>query len=70
MMKKLPIARDLCNRCSFTKPCLDYALENDVEGIWGATTYNERKTIRKELNLPKPKSMSAVVDELLKHLYE
>lgn len=68
MMKKAPTAKKICGTCNFINPCLDYALANDVEGIWGATTYSERKNLRKERGLPRPKPMSSVVDEIVKHL--
>lgn len=38
----------ICKTCEFELPCLIYALHNNVEGIWGGTTYQQRKMIRKK----------------------
>ncbi len=40
-------ARALCRACPHRRPCLEYALANDVSGIWGGTTGKERLQIRK-----------------------
>ena len=34
--------------CPFRDPCLAYSLANDVEGVWGGTTYAERRAMRAE----------------------
>jgi len=57
---KVPQAKTLCNECSFQQPCLEYALENDVYGVWGATTEAERKEIRRNRRLSPPKSLSLI----------
>lgn len=36
----------LCQRCPLILPCLDYALDHDVQGVWGGTTHTQRKRIR------------------------
>lgn len=47
-------AKAVCNAgdggapCPFRDPCLAYALANDVEGVWGGTTYAERRAMRAE----------------------
>lgn len=52
------MAIKVCGDCMFKEPCLQYAIENDVSGIWGGTTYQERKRIRKNLSIKaKPISM-------------
>jgi WhiB family redox-sensing transcriptional regulator len=43
----------VCNTCEFTTECLKYALENRLQGIWGATTDEDRKRIKHQLNLQK-----------------
>jgi len=43
----------ICNSCEYTVECLKYALENKLQGIWGATTDEDRKRIRHQLNLQK-----------------
>lgn len=39
-------AKALCARCAFRRPCLRYALTHDVHGVWGGTTYPERRDLR------------------------
>jgi hypothetical protein len=41
-------ARRICATCPYIEPCLNHALERETDGIWGGTTPNERKEIRKE----------------------
>lgn len=36
----------LCQRCPLVNPCLDYALDHDVKGVWGGTTHAQRKRMR------------------------
>jgi WhiB family redox-sensing transcriptional regulator len=43
----------VCNSCEYTVECLKYALENRLQGIWGATTDEDRKRIKHQLNLQK-----------------
>ncbi len=43
--QRTPLAR-LCQRCPLVIPCLDYALDHDVKGVWGGTTYAQRKRMR------------------------
>lgn len=38
----------ICNKCHFNEECLEYAVQTDVQGIWGGTTNPQRKVIRKE----------------------
>jgi WhiB family redox-sensing transcriptional regulator len=40
-------ARRICSDCRFREPCLDYALEWIVAGVWGGTTSYERRGIRR-----------------------
>ena len=47
----LPMLKKLCGECVVKDKCLDYALRNDVEGVWGGTSHAERKRMRKELGL-------------------
>jgi WhiB family transcriptional regulator, redox-sensing transcriptional regulator len=44
-------AVDVCNTCPVKRPCLDAALEIEVSadlGIWGGTTPNTRRRLRRE----------------------
>lgn len=38
-------AKRVCRRCPVAGPCLDYALEYPVHGIWGGTTVEERRVL-------------------------
>jgi WhiB family redox-sensing transcriptional regulator len=38
----------VCRRCPAVEPCLDYALKHKETGVWGATSENQRRTIRRE----------------------
>lgn len=41
-------AKDECARCPVKEPCLEFAiLTNQSLGIWGGTTPNERRQIRR-----------------------
>lgn len=52
-------ARQICRRCPVLRACLAYALEWDVDGIWAATTKQERDALRKKHRL----DVRAVVTE-------
>lgn len=41
----------ICQGCQFRVPCLQYALEHDVSGIWGGLTENKRVLLRKKLGI-------------------
>jgi WhiB family redox-sensing transcriptional regulator len=42
-------ARAVCNSCAVQRECLEYALmTNQDAGIWGGTTEDERRKIRRE----------------------
>lgn len=40
-------ARSVCASCSIRMACLSYALRHGVEGVWGATTEEERRAMRR-----------------------
>ena len=48
LLKENKQAMKICQKCHFIDACLEYALENDVDGIWGGTTNPQRKVIRKD----------------------
>ena len=39
-------AKAICRRCPIQDPCLTYALQYAVHGIWAATTIEDRAAIR------------------------
>jgi WhiB family transcriptional regulator, redox-sensing transcriptional regulator len=47
---QIEAAKAVCRGCSVKEQCLQYAIESNQEyGIWGATTEEERRYMRREL---------------------
>lgn len=47
-LEMIEAAREICNQCPAKDPCLEFALQTNQEaGIWGASTEEERRMIRK-----------------------
>lgn len=44
-------AKQVCRRCPAVRDCLKYALGNDVQGVWGGTTYDEREALREQYGI-------------------
>ena len=43
-------AKQVCGECPVSRECLDYALEtNQDSGIWGGTSEEERRVIRRRI---------------------
>jgi len=42
---KTEIARSICHQCPIEKQCLEFAIKEEMEGVWGGTTTKERKSI-------------------------
>lgn len=42
-------AKAICRRCpdDVTRECLDYALDHNSDGVWGATSEDERRSIKR-----------------------
>ena len=40
-------AKAMCSRCPVINICLSFAIENYEIGVWGGTSYRQRKHIRK-----------------------
>jgi WhiB family redox-sensing transcriptional regulator len=40
-------AKSVCGSCSIRTACLSYALRHGVEGVWGGTTEEERRAMRR-----------------------
>jgi WhiB family redox-sensing transcriptional regulator len=59
-------AKELCNGCVHLVPCLEYALLNAVEGIWGGTTETERKHLRRLRKINNPQSVTLFINEAVK----
>ena len=43
-------AMSVCDSCPVRRQCLDYALsmENNPQGIWGGTSFRERRAMRRD----------------------
>ncbi|MDR6974349.1 WhiB family redox-sensing transcriptional regulator [Streptomyces sp. 3330] len=49
------LARAVCRRCAVLLACRDWALEHgEDDGIWGATTAAQRRSIRRATTEPTP----------------
>ncbi len=46
-----PVLTKICNSCQFQTPCLQYALENYVQGFWAGTVETDRRAIRRRLRI-------------------
>ncbi|WP_030466294.1 WhiB family transcriptional regulator [Lentzea aerocolonigenes] len=40
-------AKSVCVSCPIATACLSYALRHGVEGVWGCTTEDERRAMRR-----------------------
>jgi WhiB family redox-sensing transcriptional regulator len=48
-------ARAICDRCTVSEQCLDFALADpDAVGIWAGTTGAERRLLRRDATGPRP----------------
>jgi WhiB family transcriptional regulator, redox-sensing transcriptional regulator len=46
-------AKEVCRRCPVVLTCLTWALDSDQEaGIWGGTTEQERRILRRRRDMP------------------
>lgn len=55
----------VCNNCPIKKECLEYALHVKVDGIWAATTPNERRLMRRRMGINGIPIASQYLDEYL-----
>ncbi|WP_233533661.1 WhiB family transcriptional regulator [Kitasatospora sp. SolWspMP-SS2h] len=47
-LRQIEHAKAVCHRCPVTRQCLEWALENNQDsGVWGATSEEERRTIKR-----------------------
>lgn len=48
-IEQIAEAKSVCDECESRKPCLDFALTtNQDSGIWGGTSEEERRKIRRQ----------------------
>ena len=55
-------AKDFCNGCPVADTCLQFAIDNDCEGIWAGTNYRERQKMKLVLV---PKVVASIVESKL-----
>ncbi len=48
-------AKAICKTCPVVDQCLQHALVNNEQGVWGNKTENERKKLRRKLGIEKPR---------------
>lgn len=58
-------AKLLCRRCPFLEPCRNYALAEDVHGVWGGLTDDERRSHRASIGMAEPLSVGDELDLLV-----
>jgi WhiB family transcriptional regulator, redox-sensing transcriptional regulator len=46
-IRQIERARAICRRCPVLNTCLRYAMDTHQEGIWGATTDDERRAMQR-----------------------
>lgn len=52
---QIEAARDVCLGCPVRRECLEFALETNQEaGVWGGTTEDERRLMRREASPERP----------------
>ena len=44
-------AKQVCRGCPIREKCLDYAIRNDMQGVWGGTTESDRDLMRRSHKL-------------------
>lgn len=50
---QIAAAREVCEGCAVTRPCLEFALRTDQNGgIWAGTTPSQRTALRRRGRLP------------------
>lgn len=48
-LEQIEAAKEICGACPVTRECLEFALETNQEaGVWGGTTEEERRALRKQ----------------------
>jgi hypothetical protein len=58
------VAIKICGTCKHEVDCAAYAIVNpEIVGIWGATTTQQRKQIRKKLNINEDNNYNPIDDD-------
>jgi len=45
------VAKTLCSNCVVQGECLAYALDNEVKGVWGGASDEERRDLRTDIEI-------------------
>ena len=45
------LAKKICGNCLHKDECLEWGLHREYYGIWGGATENERRALRRKLNI-------------------
>lgn len=48
------VARKVCEGCPYQLECLTYAVEHNMDGVWGGTSKHERRLMNGKVKLPSP----------------
>jgi WhiB family redox-sensing transcriptional regulator len=48
-------AKAICKTCPVINECLQHALVSNEQGVWGGTTDNQRRHLRRSLGIERPK---------------
>jgi WhiB family redox-sensing transcriptional regulator len=60
-LKEIQRAKSICQECPVVRECLDYAISTNQEsGVWGCTSEDERKNMRRSPHLRYLKSSQAI----------
>ena len=46
-LKVKGVVREICGNCEFRLECLEYAIDNNLLGIWGGLLETERRRIKR-----------------------
>lgn len=57
-------ARAVCAECPYKLQCLKFALDNHELGMWGGTTENQRRQIRRIMSANKKRSLEQIADSI------
>lgn len=64
---KTEIAKSICHQCPIEKQCLEFAIKEEMEGVWGGTTTKERNVVifrQRTGYVPKPRKPADVTNLL------
>ena len=58
-LRQVARAKQICAGCTVRTPCLEWALASGQEaGVWGGTSEDERRALRRRRQGPRPRGMT------------